>query len=81
VTRASLAIVSAGSDSQRTQILSVPQNQALSFDTAMYASVLLQDMPKYMFSNNSIRLFIDVASRGEASTVRSAIQRCDPFAL
>jgi hypothetical protein len=81
VTRASLAIVSAGSDSQRTQILSLSQNQALSFDTAMYASVLLQDMPTYMFSNNSIRLFIDVASRGEASTVRSAIQRCDPFAL
>jgi hypothetical protein len=69
VTRASLSIAEASSDSQRLQILNLPQNQAISFDTATYASVLLRDMPKYLRSNNSIRLFIDVASRGEASAV------------
>jgi hypothetical protein len=74
ITRASLSIVSTSNDSQRVQILNVPQNQASSFDTATYASVLLHDVQKYLFSNNSIRLFIDVASRGEASTVRPTIR-------
>jgi hypothetical protein len=45
------------------------QNQAVSFDSAMHASVLLQDIHMYLRSNNSIRLFIDVASRGDSRTV------------
>ena len=68
VTRASISVLSSSSDTVRTQILSVSQNQPLSFDAATYASVLLQDVPLYMRSNNSLRLFIDVASRGESST-------------
>ena len=32
--------------------------------------MLLHDMPKYLRSNSSVRLFIDVASRADASIVR-----------
>ncbi len=69
VTRASLFMLSANNDSNRQSILNIPTYQPVSFDTALYASVLLQDVPTYLRTNNSIRLFIDVASRGEASTV------------
>jgi hypothetical protein len=69
VTRASVFLLSAASDADRVEILSIPPNQPVSFDTATYGSVLLHHMPKYLRSNNSLRLFVDVASRGDASAV------------
>ena len=69
VTRASIYLLSSSSDTVRKQILSISPNLPLSFDAATYASVLLQDMPLYLRSNNSLRLFIDVASRGESPVV------------
>jgi hypothetical protein len=69
ITRASMFIVSSKNESQRVQIMNNQQNQAVSFDSAMHASVLLQDIHMYLRSNNSIRLFIDVASRGDSRTV------------
>jgi hypothetical protein len=70
VTRAALFIASANNDGDRVQIMNVQQNLPLSFDAAIYASVLLSDISSYLRSNNSIRLFMNVASRGDASTVR-----------